>query len=64
MSLTEFTGVQSAIVYWHEKSSENRGRPITLSAEHLSFYRDYAKGRKRTIAGFRTTTSLLKAIGS
>ena len=54
MSQTAFTGVQSAIVYWHEKSSESRGRPITLSAEHLSFYRDYAKGRKRTIAGFRT----------
>lgn len=60
MSQSAFTAVQSSIVYWYEISSDKRGRRILLSDEHKKHYTDYAKGRKRMIADFRTQ-GLLKS---
>lgn len=56
LSQSSFATSGTAIGFWHEISNESRdpaSPPIVLTDEHRTFYSNYAKGRKRMLAGFR-----------
>lgn len=58
MSQSSFATVGTSFVYWHEISQErvtDDSLPrITLGENHKKYFNEYAKGRKRIIARYRT----------